>query len=163
MAKKRQPGQHAEEKVAAIGKGGSKGRGNGNLRKVTVIDRRRVDIDGKGSASPSEPNLKPSYVELLEKRVTKTKQAFSERVTELENETKRSLERLRRDLELRFEEREASLLREVLDILDDLDRACLIEMGDEALREGLLLIAGRVEGLLEKRRSEEHTSELQSH
>ncbi len=150
MAKKRQTEQHAGEQVVSIGRGGPKERGNRNPRKVTIIDRRRVDIDGKGSATPSEPNLKPSYVELLEERVTKTKQVFSERVSELEKETKKSLERLRRDLELRFEEREASLLKEVLYILDDLDRARLIKMGEKALREGFLLIAGRVEGFLKK-------------
>ncbi len=116
---------------------------------VSVVDKRRV---GRGDAQvdrATEANLKPTYVEELERRVHLAERNLKTRVAELEEETRRSRERLLKDLEKRYEEKERSLLTEVLDILDDVDRACSLTSEVPAVADGLALIAARAQRFLE--------------
>ena len=118
-------------------------------KNLSILDKRRVSAEGPVSGNATEPNLKPSYVETLENRVRKTEEAFKERVSSLEDETAKSLERLKRDLELRFESGKRDLFREVLEILDDLDRAATAT-DEKSLNEGLKVISNSVEGFLKR-------------
>ncbi len=116
---------------------------------VSVVDKRRVGR-GEAAAEPStEANLKPTYVEELEQRVQLAERNLKTRIAELEEETRRSRERLLKDLEKRYEEKERSLLTEVLDILDDVDRACSLTSEVPAVADGLALIATRAQRFLE--------------
>lgn len=115
---------------------------------VSIVDKRRVGREDSGKPA-TEPNLKPSYVEELEGRVTLAEDRLKNRITELEEETRRSRERLLKDLERRYEEKERALLTEVLDIVDDVDRACAMTSESPAVSEGLSLIASRIQRFLE--------------
>lgn len=117
---------------------------------ILIHDKRRVSAEGTLSGDATEPNLKPSYVETLEARVKKTEDAFKERVSSLQEETTKSRERLKKDLELRFESDKNELFREVLTLLDDLERASSTKE-EKSLREGLALIASNVDKFLERR------------
>lgn len=108
--------------------------------KPKVVDKRRV---GKAGAASKAPSTKPAYVEELEEKVSRVEKAFKERVATLQEETERSRERIKRDLESRFDERERSMLLDVLALLDDLNRAREITSGDAKVAEGLSLVAGR--------------------
>jgi molecular chaperone GrpE (heat shock protein) len=113
---------------------------------VSIVDRRRVGRDDE--APSAEPNLKPSYVEQLEERVRKAEATLKAKVEALEEEARRSRERVERDLALRFEEKERALLQEVLDLLDDVDRAATMARQDPSVAEGLRVIIARGEQFL---------------
>ncbi len=116
---------------------------------VSVVDRRRVGRGDAPADQTTEANLKPTYVEELEQRVQQAERNLKTRVAELEEETRRSRERLLKDLEKRYEEKERALLTEVLDILDDVDRACSLTSEVPAVADGLALIAARAQRFLE--------------
>lgn len=138
-----------KKKLKIANDGAGKGTGS-KTRHVSILDKRRVSAEGPLSEGAAEPNLKPSYVETLEERVKKTENAFKERVSTLQEETTKSRERLKKDLELRFESDKNELFREVLTLLDDLERASSTKE-EKSLREGLALIASNVEKFLERR------------
>ncbi len=112
-----------------------------------VVDKRRI---GRPGAVSREPSTKPTFVEELEAKVARMETALAEKLALVERETVRSRERLLRDLEKRFDEREEALLLEVLDLLDDLDRACDCASESPAIREGLALVASRASRFLER-------------
>lgn len=114
---------------------------------LSVVDKRRVGRQGD-QAPTAEANLKPTYVQELEERVRRAEAALGSRLAELEDEARRSRRRVLQDLEKRSEERERGLLLEVLGILDDLDRACQATAEAPAVRDGLLLIGGRMDQFL---------------
>jgi len=116
---------------------------------VSVVDKRRVGRENAAGTASTKPNLKPSYVEELEKRVQLAEEKLKARIAELEEETRRSRDRLLMDLEKRYEEKERALLTEVLDILDDVDRACSMTSEAPAVSEGLSLIASRIQRFLD--------------
>ena len=120
---------------------------------VSVVDRRRVgrEEDGTLEAGAAGPNLKPSYVEELEGRVARAEARLKERLVELEEEARRSRERVAGDLERRFADREKATLLDVLDILDDLDRAAALAADNPAVAQGLSLVSGRFVQFLERR------------
>jgi molecular chaperone GrpE len=120
-------------------------------RPLSVRDRRRVGKDD-GSVCAAEPNIKPSYVESLERRVERTEAAFRERVDQLQEETHKSRQRLEQDLKRRFEEKEKALLLEVLEILDDVERAAVMTEASPAVSEGLALISARTDQFLKRHR-----------
>jgi molecular chaperone GrpE len=122
---------------------------------VSVVDRRRVSKEGEaGEAGASGPSLKPSYVEELEGRVARAEACLKERLAELEGEAKRSRERVARDLEKRFADREKDALLDLLDILDDLDRAAALVAENPSVAQGLSLVSNRFAQFLERRSCE---------
>ncbi len=123
---------------------------------VSVVDRRRVGLEEGGTvkSGAAEPNLKPSYVEELEGRVARAEARLKERLAELEEEAARSRERVAKDLERRYADREKATLLDILDILDDLDRAGALAADNPAVAQGLSLISGRITQFLERRSCE---------
>jgi len=115
----------------------------------SVVDRRRINLDGVKSDAV-EPNLKPSFVEQLEGRVHLAESRLRQRIEELDEEARRSRERVAADLELRFRDKEKAMLLDVLDILDDLGRASDHAEGSPAVLEGYELIRNRIRLFLEK-------------
>ena len=116
-------------------------------KKVCVVDRRRVGREGD-EIPETCADLKPTFVRELEERVERAESTLKDRIARLEEETRRSRQRLQQDLELRYAERERGLLLDVLGILDDLGRACAMAPGESALSEGLLLIQSRIRQFL---------------
>jgi len=115
-------------------------------RRPSVVDKRRV---GRGAAA-AEPSTKPSYVEELEGKVARMESGFREKVALLEEETTRSRARLLNDLEKRFADKEEALLLEVMELLDDLDRARALAEESPAVQEGLALVGQRAARFLER-------------
>lgn len=115
--------------------------------KPQVFDKRRV---GKAGAAAKDPSIKPAYVEELEEKVSRVERVFREKVATLQEETERSRERLKIDLEKRFEERETSMLLDVLALLDDLGRAREMTSNDPRICEGLALVSSRARKFLAK-------------
>lgn len=118
-------------------------------KQLHVVDRRRVGRDDS-SVEASEPNLKPSFVEELEGRVKLAEARLKERLAELDEEARRSRERVAADLERRACDREKGLLLDVLEILDDLDRAATFASEAPAVKQGLDLVSARLESFLAK-------------
>jgi molecular chaperone GrpE (heat shock protein) len=102
------------------------------------------------------PSTKPSYVEELEQKVMRMEVSFQEKIGLLEAETARSRLRLLGDLEKRFADREEALLLDVLELMDDLDRACALTAESPAVKQGLDLVAQRAARFLEKRGCEHY-------
>jgi len=127
-------------------------------RKLTVVDRRRVGRDDS-SIQATEPNLKPSYVEEMEERVALAERKLRERIGELDEEARKSRERVAANLEYRFRERETALLLNVLDILDDLERATEYAGDAPAVQKGMALVADRIGLFLEKHGCERFSPE----
>src|ERR1700720_2628575 len=73
---------------------------------IRVTDRRRIHLDGNGKeeSQPTEPNLKPSYVEELEARAKAAEQKLFE-------------------VQSRFDQLRAQLLRETDETRQRLNRA----------------------------------------
>jgi molecular chaperone GrpE len=117
------------------------------VAKPKVFDKRRV---GKAGASAKDPSIKPAYVQQLEEKVSRAERLFREKVATLQEETERSRQRLKVDLEKRFEEREISMLLDVLAILDDLERARGMASSDPRICEGLALVSSRARKFLAK-------------
>ena len=140
-----------------LGSRGSVPHQGGEKQPVSVVDRRRVGKSGKAAAV--EPNLKPSYVQELEERVDRAEAALRRRIEELDEESRRSRERIRADLELRFAQRERDLLLEVLPMLDDLDRAAALASESPAIAEGLALVSARTNAFLKKHGCEQFVPE----
>ncbi len=122
-------------------------------RKVSVVDRRRINAEGEMSDA-AEPSLKPSYVEQMEEKVRAAEARLRERLEQLEEEARRSRERVAADLELRSEEKEKSMLLDVLEILDDLDRASGYAKESPSVLKGFELIKNRIRLFLEKHECE---------
>ncbi len=110
--------------------------GNGRDGRFSVVDRRSTFTDD-GAAAP-EPRY-PSFVEELKKRAEEAEgraREISAAYRRIEEERDAFRERLSRDLERRLDIARGDLMRKVLTVLDDLERAL------DAARAG-----GDVEGL----------------
>jgi molecular chaperone GrpE len=127
--------------------GGSPREERGHKVPVSIVDKRRVGREGEG-AEAAEPDTKPLYVQQLEERVARVETAYKQKSEELQEETRKSRERLRQDMEKRFSDKERALLLEVLELLDDLNRACALTSSEPKVAEGLGLIASRAEQFL---------------
>lgn len=113
---------------------------------LSIVDKRRV---GQGAdAVSTEPNLKPGYVQELEARTERAEAVLHQRLIELDAEAQRSRERIRGDLEQRFERKEVDLLVEVLGLLDDVDRAAALSSEVPAVAQGLGILSARVDHFL---------------
>ncbi len=113
---------------------------------LKIIDRRRV---GKGSPS-EEPNLKPTYVQQLEEKVKRMEINLKNKIEELEDEARKSRERVKKDLEKRFEEQLEKIIIDLFDIFESIERAVAISTEDSKTKEGLILIKESLERFLEK-------------
>lgn len=128
-----------------------KGNGADRDSRFEVIDRRPSFTDDAGSAP--EPRL-PTYVEELKRRAEEAEsraREISAAYRRIEQERDAFRERLSRDLERRLEIARSELMRKVLGVLDDLDRALAASGagGDPAaLAEGVSLIRDHLHGVL---------------
>jgi molecular chaperone GrpE len=106
---------------------------------IRITDRRRRYLDdSEPAATDSEaqtPNLKPSYVEELEKRTKAAEQKtldiqsrFEELKRKLQQETDETRQRLNRAADERTERSKAEFIASMLPVLDNLERA--IEASD---------------------------------
>ena len=118
-------------------------------RKLSFVDKRRVGKDDP-NIKAAEPSLKPTYIEELEGKVKLAETKLREKVAMLDEEAKRSRERVTADLERRFEEKETSLLTDVLEILDDLDRAAQYADDSPRVKEGFSLVASRLSAFMQR-------------
>lgn len=99
------------------------GKGDGREPAFSVIDRR--PLIGGDAAPTAAPRL-PTYVEELQARAEEAERRAREIAAayrRIDEERDAFRERLSRDLDRRVEMARAELLRKVLDVLDDLDRA----------------------------------------
>jgi molecular chaperone GrpE len=94
---------------------------------VKVVDRRRVNQDGQsGSATATAPSLKPTYVEALEQQLAdkdKQLQDAVARYRQASSEFEESRLRLRREISREIERGRREILADLLDVVDNLDRA----------------------------------------
>lgn len=101
-------------------------KGNGRDAPFAVIDR-RPNLGGDSGPSTVPPGPRhPTYVEQLQARAEEAdRQAreISSAYRKMEQEREAFRERVTRDLERRVEIARAELLRKVIDVVDDLDRA----------------------------------------
>lgn len=125
-----------------------------------VVDRRRVhlDDDGEPSAGDSEGEpealRKPTYIEVLENKVTAAEDKLREHIDRLEKESANFRARQERELERRTQEARKSAVTGFLAIADDMARAtaaAIESMKDasrgqetlESLVQGVQMIQGR--------------------
>lgn len=123
---------------------------SGDEPAFTVVDKRPRYDDAEGGASPSDPPREPTVVQELRARVEEAERRtreISAAYRRIDEERDAFRERLARDLERRVEIARAELMRRVLPILDDLDRALAAARGggrDGSLAEGVALIRERL-------------------
>ena len=116
-----------DEKQAGETKG--HGKGNGREQTFSVIDRRPLHKD---DVQPTTERRFPTYVEELQARTEEAERRareISAAYRRIDAERDAFRERLNRDLERRVDLARAGLLRKVLDVLDDLDRAIVAASG----------------------------------
>lgn len=115
---------------------------------LKVVDKRRV---GKSVDSPfEEPNLKPTYVQQLEQKVSRMEVALKNKVEELEEEARKSRERISKDIEKRFEEKTDKIFCDLFEIIESLDKAIELSSQDEKTRQGLEIIKNSLDKFFEK-------------
>jgi molecular chaperone GrpE len=93
---------------------------------VKVVDRRRVNQDGEGLSTASAPSPKPTYVEELEQKLAdkdKQLQDAVARYRQASSEFEESRVRLRREISKEIERGRREILADLLDVVDNLDRA----------------------------------------
>jgi len=129
---------------------------------IRVTDRRRIQLDDIGdsdqNAAAEQPNLKPSYVEDLERRTKAAEQKAQEVQTrfellrkQLQNETDETRQRLNRAAEERAQREKANFIAALLPVLDNLQRATeAAETGGstEVIAEGIRRTASSFESAL---------------
>lgn len=115
----------------------------------TVVDRRQR-YDGENGDPAPEPAREPTVVQELRARVEEAERRareISAAYRKIDEERDAFRERLGRDLERRVDIARAELMRRVLPVLDDLDRALLAAKGPgggAGLAEGVALIRERL-------------------
>ena len=96
---------------------------------VKVVDRRwwaNQDANGGGAASTPSASLKPTYVEELEQRLADKDKELQEAISryrQAASEFEDSRIRLRREISKEIERGRRELLADLLDVVDNLDRA----------------------------------------
>ena len=125
--------EKAEERARA------EARETGQPPEIRVTDRRRISLNDDGDrsgAGDDSPNLKPSYVEELERRTQAAEQKLFEVQTrfdqireQLQRETDETRQRLNRAADERSEREKIKFISSLLPVLDNLKRA--IEAGEQ--------------------------------
>ena len=139
------------------GKGaGSKGNGQDDPPGFSVVDRRpRFDAEDAPTEAADEPgaaadDVPPGLVEELKARAEEAERRtreISAAYRRLDQERDALRERLARDLERRLDAARADLMRRMLPVLDDLDRALAASeggAGGRRLHEGVALVRERL-------------------
>jgi len=96
---------------------------------VKVVDRRwwaNQDAAGNSGAAAKEPPLKPTYVEELEQRLAEKDKQLQEAIAKYRQASSQfdeSRVRLRREISKEIERGRRELLADLLDVVDNLDRA----------------------------------------
>ena len=94
---------------------------------VKVVDRRWwANPDAGGAAAPPSPSLKPTYVEGLEQQLAEKEKQLQDAVTRYRQaaaEFDESRLRLRREISRDVERGRREILADLLDVVDNLDRA----------------------------------------
>jgi molecular chaperone GrpE len=128
--------------------GDKPGDGRENGTPFSVVDR-RASFD-EGAASPSEEPRYPSVVEELKARAEEAERRAREISTayrRIDEERDAFRERLSRDLERRVDIARAELMRRLIPVLDDLDRALAAaraSSGGGSLLAGVSLVRDRL-------------------
>jgi molecular chaperone GrpE len=121
-------------------------KGNGREPQFAVIDRRPALAD---ESAPAEPRY-PTVVEQLKARAEEAERRareISAAYRRIEEERDAFRERLARDLERRVELARAEIMRKVVEVLDDLDRAIAAARSarqPQSLASGVELIRERL-------------------
>ena len=127
-----------------------KKKGNGPEPKFAVVDKRSSFTD---EAATPEPRY-PSFVDELKRRAEEAEartREISAAYRQIEQERDAFRERLSRDLERRLEIARADLMRKVLAVLDDLDRALTAarQAGEASpLSQGITIVRDHLSRLL---------------
>ena len=134
--------------------GGSKGNGPEEGPAFSVVDRRPRYSDEATDADPAaEPDAAAPGSSLVEELKARAEEAekrtreISAAYRRLDQERDALRERLARDLERRLDAARADLMRRMLPVLDDLDRALAAAeqgAGGRALEEGVALVRDRL-------------------
>lgn len=133
-----------------------------SAEEIRVTDRRRINIDGEGSAAEEAadeaPSLKPRYVEELEARTRAAEQKvadvqsrFEQLRAQMQRETDETRQRLNRAADERARREKADFIAALLPVADNLQRAIsAAEKGGsiESLLEGVRGILTSFEGAL---------------
>lgn len=95
---------------------------------VKVVDRRRwANQEGSGSGAAADvPSLKPTYVEDLERQLAEKDKQLQDaigRYRQASGEFEESRARLRREISKDIERGRREILADLLDVVDNLDRA----------------------------------------
>lgn len=117
-------------------------------KQLKIVDKRRVGKDA--TVKTEEPNLKPTYVQQLEQKVSRMETALRQKIEELENDAQKSRERVKRDLEKRFDESLDKIFIDLFDIFESINKAVEMSSGDQKTKEGLELIKSSLERFMEK-------------
>lgn len=114
-------------------------------REFQVTDKRFWVADESilERAQPAEQRF-PSFVEELKARTEAAEMKLRERIDVLQQENDAFRERLERQVEQRVRRGRAELLRDLLEVIDNLERALEVaaDSPDPALREGVALNLG---------------------
>ncbi|HXE79764.1 MAG TPA: nucleotide exchange factor GrpE [Vicinamibacterales bacterium] len=125
-----------------------------NESDVKVVDRRWW-ARGENTAADADPVGKPSYVEELEQRLAekdRTLQGYISQYKSAAQEFEEARARTRRDIAREIERGKRTLLVELLDVLDNLDRALEAareSTSAERLVEGVTLVRQQFMTLLQ--------------
>lgn len=129
---------------------------------LRVTDRRRIQLDDSDDAQKStvgeSPNLKPSYVEELERRTKAAEQKmqevqsrFEQLRKQLQTETDETRQRLNRAADERAQREKANFISALLPVLDNLQRATAAAdaaSSPEVIAEGIRRTASSFEDAL---------------
>jgi molecular chaperone GrpE len=116
---------------------------------VKVVDRRWwVNQDAAGSTSGTTPPLKPTYVEELEQQLAEKDRQLQDAISryrQAASEFEESRLRLRREIAKEIERGRREILADLLDVVDNLDRAldaarASSAAGADALLQGIELV-----------------------
>ncbi len=154
------PPTENQQIVDGTAPGGGNANGPEEQERPKVVDRRRIQVDGEGEpaaetdGSEDEGPRKPTYVEVLQNKVTAAEEKLREHIERLEKESANFRARQERELERRTQEARKSAVTGFLAIADDMARAtaaALDSMKDpsrgretlESLVQGVQMIQGR--------------------
>ncbi|MGH9868172.1 MAG: nucleotide exchange factor GrpE [Candidatus Polarisedimenticolia bacterium] len=117
--------------------------------KVTVVDRRHHAHEGDADAAGAhERNPYPSFVEELRSRTEAAEASARDAVGRADREIEAVRERLQRDVERRVAQGQARLLKEMVEVVDNLDRALAAAVEAPAVARGIQLVRQQLLGIL---------------
>jgi molecular chaperone GrpE len=129
--------------------------GEGSPHSFRVVDRRHyLDIAGSAATDKGQVLEKPrypSFVEELMARVAETERRFEERKKQIDDEIRRSRERLEADFQRNLQHEKLKIFLPFLEILDNLQRALQAAAEDDTeapILQGIRMIAGQFESCL---------------